>query len=374
MRVVLDGRTLLSDAPRGTGKAFMEVYRRLPTMCADWEFVFLHRNRRVDGRSFEQLPNVSIKYADIRGHRFNLWQSLRLPLTAKLARADVLHCPANMGPRWSATPILATIHDLIPIQPEFRASSWRKWAKRVGRIAHQARFVTTPSEFSRMQLIETFGVPEHKVISIPWAANSSYRPLPRRDASSPICSRYQLEPDRPYVLAFGAEDPRKNTRRILEAWSGLSSAERGDAVLIVVGLQENFRDSLLKSSRQANSDSCVRLHGYVPEEDVPGLIGGAEFLCFPTLYEGFGLPVLDAFACNTPVMTSQNSSIPEVAGDAVMYVDPRSTRAITSAMASLLRDHAMRQQLVVAGRQQAQKFSWDRCAKQYRDVIQRFAK
>lgn len=374
MRIVVDARTLFAEAPRGTGKAFLEVYRRLPAMHGDWEFMFLHRNRQIHNRSFAERPNVSVQYTEIRGERFNLWQSLRLPLTAKLKRADVLHCPANLGPRCSATPILVTIHDLIPMQADFRTHAMNSWGKRVGRIAHQARIVTTPSEFSRLQIIETFGLPEHKVVSIPWAANSSYHPLPPGEESNSIRTRYQIETDQPYVLAFGAEDPRKNTKRILEAWSGLSSADRRDAVLIIVGLQERFRETLLASIERSSAVASVRLFGYIPEEDVPRLLGGAEFLCFPTLYEGFGLPVLDAFACDTAVLTSHNSSIPEVAGEAVMYVDPGCTQAITAAMATLLREPATRQRLVEVGRQQAQKFSWDRCAKQYSDVLQRFAK
>jgi len=374
MRIVVDARTLFAEAPRGTGKAFLEVYRRLPAMCDDWEFTFLHRNRQVHSGSFDEFSNVSVQYTEIHGHRFNLWQSLRLPLTAKLKRADVLHCPANLGPRCSGTPVLVTIHDLIPMQANFRSKSWNAWGKRVGRIARQACFITTPSEFSRLQIIETFGLPEHKVVSIPWAANSSYRPLQPGEELDSVRARYQIEADQPYILAFGAEDPRKNTKRILEAWTGLSAADRRDAVLIIVGLQERFRETLLASLRQSSAVANVRLFGYIPEEDVPRLLGGAEFLCFPTLYEGFGLPVLDAFACDTAVLTSHNSSIPEVAGEAVMYVDPRCTKALASGMATLLRDPTMRQQLVAVGRQQAQKFSWDRCAKQYSDVIQRFAR
>ena len=215
MRIVVDARTLFAEAPRGTGKAFLEVYRRLPAMHGDWEFTFLHRNRQIHKRAFAERPNVSVQYTEIRGERFNLWQSLRLPLTAKLKRADVLHCPANLGPRCSATPILVTIHDLIPMQADFRTHAMNSWGKRVGRIAHQARIVTTPSEFSRLQIIETFGLPEHKVVSIPWAANSSYHPLPPGEESHSIRTRYQIEADQASKIRFvflrGSSAPNAKT-------------------------------------------------------------------------------------------------------------------------------------------------------------------
>lgn len=374
MRIILDGRTLMVDKPRGTGKAFTEVYRRLARLHNEWEFVVVHRGSGSVANPFGDISNITSRVLNLPSYRVNLWQSLGLPWIGRRYDAQLIHCPANIGPRWSPTPILVTIHDLIPIQPEFRGPAWQKWEKRVSQVARCARLVTTPSEFSRRQLIETFALPEKKVVSIPWAANAHYRPLQGHEERNTICARYQIEPDQPYVLVFGAEDPRKNTQRILDAWSKLTSPDRGNAVLMVVGLQTGYRDQLLASNGRAIARTNVRLCGYVPEDDVPLLMGGAEFLCFPTLYEGFGLPVLDAFACDTPVLTSHNSSIPEVAGEAAMYVDPTSTQAIAGAMATLLRDSSARRQLIEAGREQAQKFSWARCAEQYSEVMQEFAR
>lgn len=373
MQIALDGRTLLSNQPRGTGKAFTEVYGRLAAKHVDWKFLLLHRSRSSSGSACGQSPNIETRFLEMRGDRLNLWQSLGLPWQASRAHADVLHCPANTGPRWSPTPTLVTIHDLIPLQAEFRGSSWRQWAARVGRIARQARYVTTPSEFSRIEIMRTFGIPEARVIAIPWAASSTCRPPRQREDQNRIRAKYGVDRDRPYVLVFGAEDPRKNTRRILEAWSGLSTAQRADAVLVIVGMQEKSRQKLSGDYRSTENARSIRLHGYIPENDVPELLGSATFLCFPSLYEGFGLPILDAFASETAVLTSRNSSIPEVAGDAAIYVDPHSAPSIADGMASLLSDGALRAQLIAAGRRQATKFSWDRCASQYADVIQRFA-
>ena len=364
MKVVLDARTAYGPTRRGIGKCLVELYRRVATMRPVWHFVMLHRGAAIDD-PFASLPNVENRKIEMPGDRWGLWQRARLPLAAKGVRADVLHCPANTGPRWPLSPMLLTVHDLIPLQPEFLTEASKCWGRNVAVAARKARRITTPSECSKAQITKAFGIPPDKIAVHPWGPNPICKPMLDAAELARIKQAYGVDCGREYVLAFGGEDPRKNTERVLRAWNSLSSRLHEQFSLVVVGVQEPF---LAKLQQQCHADersnSCA-VHGYVSEEDLSSLLGGASLLCYPSLSEGFGLPVLDAFACETAVLTSKVTSIPEVAGDAACYVDPRSEREIAEAVRLLLQDPAARAELVEKGKRRLALFSWQRCAEAF---------
>jgi glycosyltransferase involved in cell wall biosynthesis len=176
-----------------------------------------------------------------------------------------------------------------------------------------------------------------------------------------------MQMPRPYVLAAGTLEPRKNLERLLDAWAQLAPALRDAHELVLVGPAGWEADSILGRARGAG----VRITGYVPDEELAALYGGCELFCYPSLYEGFGLPVLEAMRAGAPVITSNVSSLPEVAGDAAVMVDPLSVDAIGSAIARLLVDPDERARLRNAGRARAAAFSWERTASELRDVLRR---
>jgi alpha-1,3-rhamnosyl/mannosyltransferase len=179
-----------------------------------------------------------------------------------------------------------------------------------------------------------------------------------------------VETDRPMVLAFGGIDPRKNTRRILQAWQSMGNERRCGAVLVVIGMQEPLLGQLGADFRELVQSGECRLVGYVGEEHFAALLGGCEVLCYPSLSEGFGLPVLDAFASRTAVLTSRVTSIPEVAGDAAHYVEPYCVESIASGLAVLLQDDDLRGELIEKGSDRVRDFSWERCASIFAQVLE----
>ena len=363
MRVGIDARTVYAATRRGTGKNLIDLYSTLATRHPSWEFVMFHQ-ASADNDPFAQFANVRQRRIDIRGDRWNLWQDVRLPLAARADKLDVLHCPANTAPRLSLTPTVLTVHDLIPQEMAPDATSTHSWLRRVARSAQAARRIVTPSQYSRRTILRHLAVPAEKITVNHWAADRRCHRIENPATIASVREKYGLPASGPYVLAFGAADPRKNTATLLQAWARLrlSRALHG-AILLVVGLQNEALatfERMLKEISIARG-SCL-LRGFADEQDIPALLSGATALCYPSRSEGFGLPILDAFACGTPVITSCTTSLPEVAGGAAILIDPHDPEAIRRAIVEVLTSEECQQQLRTAGYKRLESFSWDRCA------------
>lgn len=366
-QLVLDARTVYARSRRGTGKAMVALYRELADLRPEWRIFAVHREEG-DEDPFADVQNITPRQVDIRGDRLGLWPNARLPLAAW--GSDLLHCPANTAPCWSPAPVVLTVHDLIPLEPDFRTAESDAWARRVWRSARRAVSITTPSQYSKTRICGTFEIPEEKVHVIPWAANPGLAPVTDDTELQRVRKAHGLARGERFVLAFGGLDPRKNTRRLIGAWMSLPETVRREVSLLIVGM----RDPLLTELRSEIDCRQMRgrclLTGHIPEADLPGLLSGTDLLCFPTLCEGFGLPVLDAFACGTAVVTSRVSSVPEVAGRAVLYVDPTDETSIAEGIENLLTDDHRRAELARAGRQRGSQFSWRATAEAYVHVFE----
>ncbi len=362
VNVAVDARSVFAPNRRGIGKTLLSLYRQVAAMKPEWRFVMFHRGQGKDA-PFAGLPNVQNRVIEMKGDRFNLWEHIRLPLAAKLGRADMLHCPANTSPCWPMVPMVLTIHDLIPLEPEFRAFGWRKWGRNVAKAAKKARRIITPSEYTKQQIVRSFGVPTGKVVVNHWAADENCRRVTDPAEFACVRSKYGLDASKPYVFGFAAISPRKNTLRIISAWSGLPREIRNANQMLLVGAEASGLPKLRQHAEQLGvSNSCI-VTGFAAEKDVPPLVSGAMALCYPSLSEGFGLPILDAFACETPVLTSNRTSLPEVAGDAAVLVDPSDTDAIREGIRELLSDDNKRRFLIEEGKRRLKLFSWPECAK-----------
>ncbi len=363
----VDARTAYSASRRGTGKAMVALYREIAGCRPHCEVVALHRGLGKD-HPFSEVANIKDRAIEIKGDRLNLWRHVRLPLAVR--GSDVLHCPANLGPVWSPVPIVLTVHDLIPLDPRFAGPDSERWGRSVGKSARRAAIVTTPSQYSKDAICRAFALPDEKVRVIPWAANPACRPVDDAAELHRVRVAHGLDVERPYAIGFGGQDPRKNTRRLIQAWARLPGAAADRAQLLVVGMQEPMLGLLQREIRTAGLEGTCVLSGYVPEADLPALLTGAELLCFPTLSEGFGLPILDAFKCGTAVVTSPVTSIPEVAGDAAVYVDPESAESISDGVLQVLSNETLRTELERKGETRSGDFTWAAAAEAYIEVFE----
>ena len=293
----------------------------------------------------------------IRGH---LWEQIALPCSL---RHSLLWSPCSTGPLGIKSQVV-TIHDCAfhdraeCFAPRFAA--WLKWL--VPRLARRVRRIITVSEFSKTRICEIFSVAPDKVRVVPNGVDSRFRRASEDEIQE---ARAGFKLPRKYVLCVGSLEPRKNLPRLLEAWDNISR-QVADHKLVLVGTTAAvFRDAKL----DAADDPTVVLTGYVPDEVLPALYSGAAAFIYPSLYEGFGLTVLEAMACGTPVICSSTTSLPEVAGDAALLVEPTDAEAIAQALLRLLSDQPLQGSLRERGLSRAREFTWDRAAEQTWDVL-----
>jgi glycosyltransferase involved in cell wall biosynthesis len=358
MRIAVDAREIYAPNRRGTGKNLIDLYMTLAAQRPRWEFIMLFQTSGL-ANPFEQCPNVRAHRVDIRGDRWNLWQDVRLPFAARALGADLLHCPTNTSPLRSLIPVVVTIHDLIPDYGDEAAS---RTLRRVRRSARLARHIITPSYYTRRIIVSQLEMPEEKITVNYWAPCRTYRCIDDAPVLAAIRQKFGVPSDARCVLAFGAEDPRKNTSTIIQSWAELSPSIRERSFLLMVGLQPSALERARALAARLISDGSCLLHGFADEADIAPLLSAAAVLCYPSRSEGFGLPVLDAFACGTPVITSQTTSLPEVAGDAAILVDPSDPRDIGRALRDVLGSETLRARLREQGFDRLRLFSWDRCA------------
>jgi glycosyltransferase involved in cell wall biosynthesis len=372
LRIGLDARCIFAPQPRGTGRNLCDAYRLLPTLRPDWEFVLYHQNPapRADDATaaLTAPPNVRARCIDLPGDRFGWWLHARLPLAAWRDGVDLLHLPANAVPTWCPVPYVATIHDLAPLRVpgEYTPAQTRRFRQQVRRAARHAAHLIVPSAATRDELYEEFHVSPARVTVVPWApdetsAASVRTPAAREAAIARVRSAYALPST--WMLNFSGPSRRKNAGGLIAALAQLPESVRSHVCVVLVGCEPAaFRAELLAQAERLHVAGQVRLLGFVPHVDLSGLIAGARAVLLPSLCEGFGLPILDAFACGVPVLTSALSSMPEVAGAAAVYCEPRSPSSIAEGLRALL-DDEVAARLARAGSERVRRFTWLRTAR-----------
>ncbi len=367
MRIGLDARTIYATERRGIGKSLLRLYRELSLVRPDWEVFAYHRSADPEP---ELLPPdfATPRCIDIPGDRFDAWQRLRLPTAAWRDACDVLHCPANSCPGWTPLPTVVTIHDLIPLDlPETVADDdVRRFERGLTAAGRRAAAIFCPSEYTALRLVDGLLIEPDRVHVTPWGADRA-APL-SDDRVAETTDRYRV--DRPFVLHYGAADPRKNTRRLIEAWSMMGARQRKRWTLLIIGLDAEAQAEYLSLCDSLGVTASVMLHGFAPEGDIPALLQAAEVLAYPSRSEGFGMPILEAFAANTAVLAGSETSLPEVAGDAAVAVDPEDTASVCNGLRTLLGDTAYRDELRLRGQMRLHLFSWDACARRFAEAIE----
>lgn len=304
---------------------------------------------------FRSLPYSAIEY---------LWFRSGFPRKKLLGKVDVLHSTTFCVPEDYWGKLVVTIYDVsFLLFPSCHIEANRLHClEGTLKAACRADKIIAISESSKRDLMEYLAVTEKKIAVTPLAARSFFRPAASTEQAREELRRHKL--DRPYILTVGSLEPRKNTVRLLEAFALMSPRFKKEYELVVVGRELWEKTELPKIARKMGLADRVRLLGYVSERELVSLYNLAELFCYPSLYEGFGLPVLEAMACGTPVVASNRSSIPEVAGSAAVLVNPEDPLEIACAMEVLLEKAQFREQLSQAGLEQARKFSWEKTAEQ----------
>lgn len=293
---------------------------------------------------------------------------VRIPLilSAELRRnpVDVLHVQYT-APPLAPCAVVATIHDLsFEHLPEtFNRRSRAQLRLTVRRTARNAAQILTLSEFSRRDVIETYGIDPDRVAVTPAAAPAHFRPETNATDLRRIRATYGIE--REYILALGSIQPRKNLVRLINAYSSLWKERQNLAMpqLVIAGKRGWREGETMRAAELSAAAHDIRFIGYVVEADLPELFSGAMCFAYPSYFEGFGLPVLEAMQCGTPVIAGNRTSLPEVAGEAALLVDPFDETVIADALRNLIENPDRRNDLRVKGIERAKQFSWQQTAR-----------
>jgi glycosyltransferase involved in cell wall biosynthesis len=373
MRIAVDARPVYQERTlRGIGQTILGLYGSLARIRPAWSFDMYFQTPNGT-EAFAGQPNIHARCVDGPGDRFHAWQHLWFPLAARLRGAAVLHAPGGVAPRVPFTPMVTTLHDLTLLEFSPHDPGVKAWVRNVAAGARAARRVLTGSNYTRGVIARTLRLPLRKIDVVPWGPNEAIRKVTDPGTLKETAKRYGLESGHAFLMHFGMALPRKNTRRVFAAWAALPEYVRRECRLLVAGLEGESRDEFAKLAAELGIADSVRLHGYAPKADIPALLTAASGLCYVPLSEGFGLPILDAFVCDTPVMASRVTSVPEVTGTAALLIDPTDAKAMTGAMRQLLTEPGLSDELRAKGRERFKLFSWDSTAELVADVFERVA-
>ncbi|MBN8577747.1 MAG: glycosyltransferase family 4 protein [Cytophagales bacterium] len=312
----------------------------------------------------------------VHGNFFIDFEQFFLPLAARKEKLDILHCTGNTTPLFSPVPIVQTLHDIIFMDPIPKTDSLYQ---RVGNyyrrcivphVTKKSRIIITVSDYEKKRIVERLSIPENKIHVIHNGINSRFRRITTPSLVNDFIQKYKL-PDR-YILFIGNNSHRKNPERVLDAYVNYCAANGSNALALVTpGLSKEFVDTHLKAVNQSQFRATIHTPGYIDSNDLPLLYSCSALFLFPSLSEGFGMPVLEAMGCGVPVITSNTSSLPEIAGNAAVLIDPTDTRSLESAIEGIVKDHALASELSEKGLRQVEKFRWSTVAEKTMEIYER---
>ena len=353
MRIAIDARKLRDF---GIGTYIRNILIELSRLDQETEYVVLCRPDDVEsgdvlGHNFRMVPETAPTYS--------IAEQFRIPLALARERVRLVHEPHYVLPPAIRCRSVVTIHDCIHLMfPQYlpgklayvyaKGSMWS--------ATRQADRVLTVSEASKRDILRFFDIPADKVAVIYNAIDERFLAGPDTRRMDLTRQRYQL--DHPFVLYVGNIKPHKNIERLVEAFAIARRSGPDNLKLIIIGDELSKYPVLRQSVHRHKLDKHVRFLGFQPQETLAAFYRLARAFVFPSLYEGFGLPPLEAMACGTPVVTSNVSSLPEVAGDAALLVDPYDAEAIAAGIVRAVTDEALRADLIARGLARARQFSW----------------
>ncbi len=332
---------------------------------------------REKGVALEEIPpalptrTVSMGY---KPWRMLVWwaNALRVGFDRFFRDALLFHSTEHLLIPFRSIPTVLTVHDLIFERFPSYHKPLNRWylGLTMPLYARRADAIIAISKATKREIMETYGVPGDKIHVVYEAASPMFRPQPPETVAR-AKARYGL-PDR-YLLFVGTIEPRKNLVALLTAFEKVKRSGLTDA-LVIVGKKGWLYEDFFRRLESSPAKDSVILPGFVPDEDLPAVYAGAQALALPSLYEGFGLPVLEAMACGTPVVTSSAGSLPEIGGDAALYVPPEDVKALTEALAAVLGDPGKAAEMRSKGLMQSSRFSWARTAEEtlkvYRTLLE----
>ncbi|MBW0179165.1 glycosyltransferase family 1 protein [Sediminibacterium sp.] len=359
MRIAINAIFLQNNPMEGYGHYTAEVVQRMIEAHPEDDFLLVY-DRSWD-KDFINKPNVThllVTPAARHPLSFKYWYDIKASAAVKRWKADVWFQPYGFCSLTSSVPQVLMIHDLsfkhYPQYISWYQRLYYRWF--TPSFIRKAKKLITVSDFSKNDIIKNYRTPENKIAVIPGAARKGFIPL---DWEEKLAVKNGYADGREYFLFVGGVHPRKNLLNLLKAFSHFKKWQHSNMKLLVAGRLAWQYDDLLEKMKTYKYRDDVVLLGYLPEAQLQKVVGAAYALVYPSWFEGFGLPILESMQAGVPVICSNTSSMPEVAGDAALLIDPASHDAIGKEMLALYRSEGIRNAFIEKGLQRVQSFSWD---------------
>jgi glycosyltransferase involved in cell wall biosynthesis len=381
MRIGIDARFLTHPQVGGFRTYTQNLLKALAEVDQENEYflytngiyteTFLFPDRFSLRPLIERLPAIGMAWRE----------QVLLPRQIKKDRLDLFHALALTAPLQAACPTVITLHDMIWRRPSvpgqkrvsFKRALMNRYYRTVPeRASARAAAIITVSQAARQDILHSLAISSEKVFVTSEAASSLFRVVDPSRCAADVAAHYGLKPG--YLFALGSADPRKNVQGLLESYAGLSLGLREAHPLAIVWANPSLADDLAQTARRLGIDKQLHYLQNVNDEEMVSLYNAAAAFAFPSLYEGFGLPLLEAMACGTPVITADNSSLPEIAGDAAWQVGAEDRAGWVQALTQVLTDETLRERMRRQGLQRASEFTWHRCAQETLDAYRAASK
>lgn len=362
MRIAVNTRLLIKDKLEGIGWFSHELLSRMVSHHPECEFIFFF-DRPWDP-SFIFAKNVTpviLKPQPRHPFLYVIWSEIVIPRALKKYKADLYFSPDTLGSLKAKIPVVFTIHDLAYLHFPQYMDPLHRWHYRryMPRFARKASRIIAVSNYTKKDILQQFKIPSENIRLVYNGAHESYKPL---DFETTEAIRQQYTDGEEFFLFTGALHPRKNIINLLKAFVLFKRRQKSPMKLVIVGRMAWQFEEIEKAKRLMPYKEDVIWTGYMGIEELPKLTASAFALVYPSLFEGFGIPILEAMKCGVPVIVGNNSSMPEVAGDAGLLVDADHPEDIAAKMMQLYKDESLHEELAERALEQSKKFDWDRSA------------
>jgi glycosyltransferase involved in cell wall biosynthesis len=370
MRIGIEAQRIFRNNKHGMDYVVLEEIKELQKSDTRNEyFVFV-----APGEDHCLHDSKNVHIIEIGSNFYPLWEQFSLPRAVNQLNLDMLHCTSNTAPILCKIPMILTLHDIIFLEPRDKSNKslyqnmgWLYRRFVVPRILKKCKRIITVSEFEYNNIISKLHIPEEKMVMIYNGYNEWFKPVEDIEL---IYQQYIEEPG--YFFFLGNTDPKKNTERTLIAYSHYLEKSNVKRKLLMADLDRSFLDDIIERNHIENIKDYMVIPGYIKNADLPYVYNNAFAFLYTSLRESFGIPLLEAMACGTPVITSNTSSMPEIGGSEALMVNPQNADEITEKMLLLEEDNIIYQKQKEIGIRRAQQFSWKYTAEQlltvYEDV------
>ncbi len=370
MKIGIEAQRIFRKKKHGMDMVALELIRHLQQIESEDEFVVFVK---PDEDSACLQESKTVKIVNVKPAPYPIWEQFLLPAAAKKEGIDLLHCTSNTAPLFMSTPLVLTLHDIIYLESiNFKEGStyqkfgnlYRRW--NVPAIVGKAKAIITVSEYERQKILAHFKMSESLVHTIYNGVGNHFCKITDKKLLAQAKEKYHL-PDK-FIFYLGNTDPKKNVSGVIKALSILKAKGSLPCKLLMLDIDKEYLTQVAAQTGDPSVLSEIAFTGYVTNKDLPAIYSQACMFLYPSLRESFGIPMIEAMRCEVPVIASNTSCMPEVAGEAALFVDPFNANDIAAAILNLFNDTGLQNSLIAKGKSRAELFSWNKNAMQTVDL------